>query len=207
MKAQSIYRYYWFGTCLRYLQDAAENSSVHGEGFILDNLEIFFRYLDELNLDVTRRVAKDLWAFRDEVAALPQRATLSLEQSGRLRGLIQTVRKTLEAEIEGVEAFTVTTKRFDIKRLLGDVASLFAPGVYRQLPEIARYDFSEAGKCIAFERPTAAAFHILRGTEAVLRHFYLTMIRPRSDQESVVGTSRGGPTCAPQNAKIRGVVQ
>jgi hypothetical protein len=60
---------------------------------------------------------------------------------------------------------------------LENIGSLLAPGVYRKLPELARYDFAEAGKCIAFERPTAAAFHILRGTEGVLKHFYLTMIK------------------------------
>jgi hypothetical protein len=40
--------------------------------------------------------------------------------------------------------------------------------VYAKLPEVAQYDFGEAGKCIAFERPTAAAFHLMRGTEGVL---------------------------------------
>ena len=41
----------------------------------------------------------------------------------------------------------------------------------------SQYDLTEATKCIAFERPTAAAFHILRATENVLREFYKTNIR------------------------------
>ena len=177
MKSESIYRYYWFGTCLRYLQDAATGHPVHGGGRILENILSFFAYLVELNLTVTQRVAGELRAFRDELAALPQEAVLSEEQSDRLQGLIRGVRDTLEAELKGVEAFIVTPKRYDIRRLLEDVSSFFSPGVHRRLPEIARYDFAEAGKCIAFERPTAAAFHTLRATEAVLREFYLTMIR------------------------------
>lgn len=41
----------------------------------------------------------------------------------------------------------------------------------------AQYDFSEAGKCIAFERPTAAAFHLLRGTESELRELYCYFVK------------------------------
>jgi hypothetical protein len=54
-----------------------------------------------------------------------------------------------------------------------------SPDVFSFLPEITQYDLNEAGKCIAFERPTAAAFHLLRGIEAVLRLFYCTLIRTR----------------------------
>ena len=57
------------------------------------------------------------------------------------------------------------------------MSSLFAPNVLNSLPPIAQFDFGEAGKCIAFERPTAAAFHILRATEGVLRFYYIRMIR------------------------------
>jgi hypothetical protein len=33
--------------------------------------------------------------------------------------------------------------------------------------------FSKRGKCIAYDVPTGAAFHILRGTEVVIRSYYL----------------------------------
>ena len=45
------------------------------------------------------------------------------------------------------------------------------------MPDIARIDFAEAAQCIAFMRSTAAAFHMLRGTESVLRHFYSQKIK------------------------------
>ncbi len=41
-----------------------------------------------------------------------------------------------------------------------------------RLPDQTKADFDQAGKCIAFDVPTAAAFHILRGTEAVIREYY-----------------------------------
>lgn len=40
------------------------------------------------------------------------------------------------------------------------------------LPQQTIDDLDQAGKCIAFDLPTAAAFHLLRGTEAVLRKYY-----------------------------------
>ncbi len=41
-----------------------------------------------------------------------------------------------------------------------------------KVPDLTRQDFDQAGKCIAFDVPTAAAFHLLRGTEAVIRAYY-----------------------------------
>jgi hypothetical protein len=57
------------------------------------------------------------------------------------------------------------------------MGGLFAPDVFAELPDIARIDFQEAGRCIAFERSTASSFHLLRGTESVLRQFYLHTVR------------------------------
>jgi len=177
MKRVSVFGYYWFGTCVRYLQDVPADAPVHKGGYIRDNLSRVFKYLDEFGLVVTQRAARELGSFRDELDDLPKDAKLSADQAARLRDLIAAVRKTLEAEIEGLEAFLATPKRYDTDKLMQNVAALFSPGVFSKLPEIARFDLDEAGKCIAFERPTAAAFHILRATEAVLRHFYLSLIR------------------------------
>ena len=52
-------------------------------------------------------------------------------------------------------------------------------GVFDSLPIVAKYDFEQSGKAIAFELPTAAAFHILRGTESVLREFYCIIVTRR----------------------------
>jgi hypothetical protein len=48
------------------------------------------------------------------------------------------------------------------------------------MPKIARYDFQEAGRCIAFELPTAAAFHLMRGTEDVLRALYCVKVKQKA---------------------------
>jgi hypothetical protein len=51
---------------------------------------------------------------------------------------------------------------------------------HHQVPESSRshlssqskLDFDQAGKCIALDVPTAAAFHLLRGTEVLVREYY-----------------------------------
>lgn len=40
------------------------------------------------------------------------------------------------------------------------------------IPDNAKKDFREAGRCLAFELPTAAGFHTMRATESVLRKYY-----------------------------------
>ena len=41
-----------------------------------------------------------------------------------------------------------------------------------QIPNEAMDDIKQAGRCIAFDIPTAAAFHIIRATETVILQYY-----------------------------------
>lgn len=180
MEKKSIQGYFFFGTAVRYLQDAKAEHKIFGTGFVLDNIDRCLKELDELGLKVTKIASWELEQFRNKLAKITDKSSvLSEAQANELNQICDSLRSTLEAELRTLEAFIVTPKRFDIDKLLDDVGSLMSPGVFSALPEITQYDLTEAGKCIAFERPTAAAFHLLRGTEAVLRHFYFTLIRTR----------------------------
>lgn len=107
-----------------------------------------------------------------------QGSTLSQSEAKRLSDEAHAIRNTFVAETRGVFIYAVGEKRLDVRKLLGKVEDLFAPGAYNKCPEIARFDFTEAGMCIAFERATAGAFHILRGTESVLQLYYKRHVRP-----------------------------
>jgi hypothetical protein len=41
-----------------------------------------------------------------------------------------------------------------------------------ELGEEAKKDFNQAGRCLAFDLPTAAAFHLTRSIETVLRRYH-----------------------------------
>lgn len=178
MRQTSIWNYIWVGTCLRYLQDQKVGIPAKNPGCTVDNLKSFFTSLDELGLHVTKRAAYDLASIDSDFEKKPADYKLTADDVEKITKAATKVRDTFEAETGGVFTYAVTDKRLDIRKLLEDVSQLFAPKVYDLCPVVARYDFSEAGKCIAFERSTAAAFHILRATEAVLRLYYKRYIRP-----------------------------
>jgi hypothetical protein len=180
MQNKSIFGYFYFGTGVRYLQDVSQGYSVHDiarGAMVLTNVDRFLAILLELGLQVTDRAAEPLKTFAHELRKLPQDAKLSSDQAKTINALMEKIRPTLEAELKGFEAYVVTPKRIDVTRMLKDVPSLLASGTFPKLPDVARYDLNECGKCIAFERPTAAAFHLLRATEAVLRHYYCQQVK------------------------------
>ena len=184
MKANSLFQYFFFGTSLRYLQDAEAGFRIHDfdrDYHVLSNIANFFEQLDELGLQVTARASKDLQRLYTELEQEDYDAVLSEAQASKLARIMTDIRKTLEAELEGFYVYTVTPKRIDATKLMSDVSFLFAPNTFARLPGIARFDLEEAGKCIAFERPTAAAFHLMRATEAVLRTFLKTHVETSSE--------------------------
>lgn len=178
MELRTLLDYYRFGTQIRFLQDCRPGVPVHGDAFVLVNIGRLFDRLDELGMPVTKRVAKNkLSNLIANLEGSDDDEKMGPERASELSKAIIDIRITLEAELHDIGAYSPTPKRIDLQRLLDNVGELFAPNVFDSLPEIARYDFQEAGKCIAFERPTAAAFHILRSTEDVLRFYYKQMIR------------------------------
>lgn len=177
MQSRSINKYIFFGTQLRFLQDAREGWKAHGSGWVIENIDGFLEGLTNLGLQVTLRASYQLQNLREKLMARPQGHALTKEEAEKLSQTVSEIRHTLEAEAQGNIAYIVTDKRLDVRKLTTNIGSLMSPEVFDALPDVARYDFAEAGKCIAFERPTAAAFHLLRGTESVLRRFYCSIVK------------------------------
>jgi hypothetical protein len=183
VRAQPIRGYITIGYNLRYLLDVSTNHKVFGEKQVRSTMLSFIRACTDSGLHVTSRAALDLygpfirkWAIEkddDELATL----TLSVEEAATIKEASYQVQTVIFSEAQGVFAHVTSDKRFAVDRLLNDVASLMSPGIFDKLPDVAKYDFGEAGRCIAFEAPTAAAFHLMRGTEDVLKYFYCSIVR------------------------------
>jgi hypothetical protein len=76
-------------------------------------------------------------------------------------------------EAERSSVFSVNPKGiYDTRLLIESPENRFPEKTRNLLPPQTLYDFREAGKCLAFECPTAAAFHTLRGTEALMIKYY-----------------------------------
>jgi hypothetical protein len=179
MQSTSLMVYFQFGTGFRYLKDAGSGYMVHGDGYVLVNINSFLSKLEKLSLVVTQLTdgVRELKGFAERLKVTSPDFRLDDASANDLKRIIMDIDKTLKAELAGKLAFIVTDKRIDVMKLLFKMNSLFPVGVFERLPAIAKYDLNEAGKCIAFERPTAAAFHLLRGTEAVLRDFYCSLVK------------------------------
>ena len=145
------------------MQDASVSAKIgddeKGWG-IRTNLQQFFQYIEELNLVVTSRHYA-FWQLQEDLKGLessPDDALLTLAQSRSISEHVSPLRATLDAELAGVSAYTLTPKRYDVSLFIDNISAVFSPGVYDKLPTIAQYDLREAGKCLAFERCTASAF-------------------------------------------------
>ncbi len=132
----------------------------------------------------------DVFAVKERIGVTDEELIKTLEELDLLgaRGVVQyftpivdgensntraeILLSAIQSESERIQVFAVTKKRYDTKDLLNNVSAIFGRRVFASLHVVAQSDFSDSGKCIAFDLPTSAAFHLMRGTEMVLRQFY-----------------------------------
>lgn len=98
------------------------------------------------------------------------------------------VDSTFDAELNTKIAFTLDEKRHSNEMLLDKIYQLFAENTFEVLPPIAKFDFEESGKCLAFDRYTASAFHSLRGTEDVVKMYYERLFSITATDKDTWGT-------------------
>ncbi len=174
MKPVELFEYFQFGGLVSYLMDASQGFPVHGSGGILLSIKTMVSYLDKFELNLTKRLPKmqNLLKFFKSLAKTSEDYTLKLENAKKLHGIIKPIYESIFAELSTKKVYAITEKRINVNKLIDKISDLMVNNVYDGMPSISQYDFTEAGKCIAYECSTAAAFHILRGLEGTLRMFY-----------------------------------
>lgn len=175
MRQGPLRHYIWFGAIVESLVRGAFPKVEHA----LIQLNSFEEQVTDLGLSVTAALASSLGLddLRSELAERDSDEMLAAEELARLMSIADRVQDTLYAETQAVDAYFVSAGLYDIRRLLDAPSELFEEGVFERLSDIAQHDFAEAGRTLAFEIPTAAAFFLMRGTEAVLQTFYLARVR------------------------------
>jgi hypothetical protein len=79
----------------------------------------------------------------------------------------------LSAELQILDAYYVSQKgAYSTVHLIETAHSMIPASILKDMPSGAIEDFKAGGRCLAFELPTAAGFHLLRATEAVLHEYY-----------------------------------
>jgi len=87
---------------------------------------------------------------------------------------IDSFRSVFEAECHDVDIYSVgQIAIYKTQALVSDGAGIIPEEFRRDVSEAALSEFNSAGKCLAFDLPTACGFHALRGLELVIDD-YLT---------------------------------
>jgi hypothetical protein len=95
---------------------------------------------------------------------------------------VDAFQHVLAAEFNGSATFYVPQRwGYHTATLILNASACAGLADHPQFQGIAKADFTEAGKCLAFLMPTAAGFHAARAVEAVLFDYYSAFLgRPTS---------------------------
>ncbi len=174
------------GGAVRYLRERQEGALITHKSeselhvtFVQGTIEGFLESITDFGLFVTLRAADELREFLDNIKDRDIGSVLTKVEAGRINEIMISLENTFSAEAKGIHSFFTTDKQISMDKLTVKPEGLLPKGDFSELPEIAKYDVREAGMCIAFERSTAVAFHILRATEEVLREYYCRIVKQK----------------------------
>lgn len=175
MKRSPIYTYYRFGYNYFFLKYRTLGHSVHD--ILIPQLKDFFAQLKDLNLEVTNIAAKDLNKLLTRVEKMPSTIKVDAELAKEIEVAVKSLDKTLDSELMLRHAFILTKKRFSTDDLMYNPQNLLTKSNFSVLPKIVQFDFGEACRCISFDLPTSAAFHLMRSAEGTLRLYYTSIVK------------------------------
>ena len=197
MEQVDQYAYYWLGVTLARLSDALPSREAKKFGAIMLPLFNAQRALNEFVSAPffvhSRSVARDLVI---HLNALESEATPKDDKEGpfnydkefqpwgsvsQIKRLITEIGTLLARECPTVPIFFIPPKGiYKTEDLINQAENMFSETMRKVIPSQAITDVHEAGRCIAFELPTAAGFHVLRATEALTREYYKFVINKDS---------------------------
>ncbi len=95
----------------------------------------------------------------------------------RISWAAEQLAPVLRAELSVQAVYQIAPKRaYDIDTLIDNGTAIFSDAVKLSFTLEEKYDVEQAGKCLAVEVPTAAAFHLFRAAESVMRRYYTIVV-------------------------------
>jgi len=169
---QNSYLYIRIGLAIRLLRNISENDT---KQYTLSSLRSLFDELQQGNFQVTL-AAMDSEAFMGMVNALnaleSDEAPVGTTIANWVRDQLSRIETVIFPESAIKRIYVLPNRRFNSEYLLSSPQSLLKEGTFEKLDEVAKQDIASACRCILFGEATAAAFHILRATESVLKSYY-----------------------------------
>jgi hypothetical protein len=105
----------------------------------------------------------------------------------KFQQVINTAKKfetVLNEELATLSAYSASKKGiYSTSDLIDRAENIFPPAVLARLSKAIVREIQEAGKCLAFDIPTASGFHMLRAMEEVLHSYYLVVCKPENEDK------------------------
>jgi hypothetical protein len=96
-------------------------------------------------------------------------------QIENIQNLLRSFENSLDDDLKRLPTFIVDpVGAYSFDQLINHADTVFPPS-FRDgaiIPPKAIEDFREAGKCLAFDVPTACGFHVFRAADAMIRAYY-----------------------------------
>jgi hypothetical protein len=169
---QNAYAYVKIGLAIRLLRNIASTDT---KSFAIASLGALQLELANGNFQVTL-AAMDSQAFGSMMQTLSalgdDQTPIGAPLAEQIRFELQQIETVVFPEAIIKRVYVLPNRRFNSEYLLNSPQMLLKQGVFEKLDAIAQQDISSACRCILFGEATAAAFHILRATESVLKSFY-----------------------------------
>jgi hypothetical protein len=122
-------------------------------------------------LDLLRQIVPDDLGNMPDLDKTPEQHIPGLDF--RLKRALQAFETVFAAELRTMPTYIVSKKGiYYTDDLIEHAEKAFDEVTRTVVPDSAIKDFREAGRCLAFELPTASGFHAMRSAEAVLRKYH-----------------------------------
>lgn len=177
MEKHSIQEYLHIGAMNWYLVQLPPGTRVGGDKGAVAGISDLEECIKKADLKVSFRAGYELWTILEKLKSLNPADQLPSELTDTIQQAAKNLEHTLVAEASERVVFVVTEKRIDIERLIHRPQTLLSANVWRSMPRVSAYDFVAACKAIAYELPTAGAFHLLRCLEGIIRHYYMCSVK------------------------------
>jgi hypothetical protein len=125
---------------------------------------------DILELQATKHRAAQLLEFLRSVMT---HDPLTPSEVTTIREGLADLTRCLHDELEAMPVYLASQLRaYSMPLLVEHAEQVLDADCLKKIPKGASQDVNQAGRCLAFELPTAAGFHVMRAFEKVFRCFY-----------------------------------
>lgn len=169
MESRSCYGFIHIGLCIRLLLSVTKASKVN---FTLSHIEKLGTELKDAGFQVSIAGGNDIREVSKQLREMDSDEVIGPELASDLKDTMRVFEKIVFAESQTKKIYVLPSRRFNSDYLLNNPKLLFKDEIFDKISELGCYDISSSCRCILFGEGTAAAFHILRATEEVLKQYY-----------------------------------